>query len=98
MVLGIRGIEESSVYQDIFAKGEAHGRAKAEARGRAEGRVNQARDNVLLVGRKKFGQPDQNARQRIDAINDLVQLESLLENILDVSTWDELLDSQAGSA
>ena len=31
-VLRIRGIEESSVYQEIFAKGEAAGRAKAEAR------------------------------------------------------------------
>jgi hypothetical protein len=25
MILGIRGIEESSVYQDIFSKGEAKG-------------------------------------------------------------------------
>ena len=31
MILGIRGIEESSVYQDIFGKGEAKGRAEGEA-------------------------------------------------------------------
>ena len=31
MVLGIRGIEESSVYQAILKKGEAMGRAKAHA-------------------------------------------------------------------
>jgi hypothetical protein len=31
MILGIRGIEESSVYQDIFAKGEAKGRAQGRA-------------------------------------------------------------------
>ncbi len=35
MILGVRGIEESSVYQDIFAKGEAKGEAK--------GRVERAR-------------------------------------------------------
>ncbi len=32
MVLGIQGIEESSVYQDIFAKGEARGEAGARPR------------------------------------------------------------------
>ncbi len=30
MILGIRGIEESSVYQDIFGRGRAEGRAEAE--------------------------------------------------------------------
>jgi predicted transposase YdaD len=47
MVLGIRDIEESWVYQDILAKGlakglaegEAKGRAEGEAKGRAEGRA-----------------------------------------------------------
>ena len=38
MILGIRGIEESSVYQDIFGKGEAKGRAEGEAKGRGRGR------------------------------------------------------------
>ena len=37
MILGIRGIEESSVYQDIFGKGKAKGRAEGESKGRAEG-------------------------------------------------------------
>ena len=37
MILGIRGIEESSVYQDIFSKGEAKGRAP-RARSRRRGR------------------------------------------------------------
>ena len=36
MILGIRGIEESSVYQDIFGKGKAEGRGRG--RGRREGR------------------------------------------------------------
>jgi predicted transposase YdaD len=39
MILGIRGIEESSVYQDIFSKGEAKGEAKGKIEGKAEGRA-----------------------------------------------------------
>jgi predicted transposase YdaD len=94
MILGIRGIEESSVYQDIFAKGEARG----EAKGRAEGRVDQAREALLLVGSKKLGEPDENVRMRIESIEDDVRLNSLLRRIFDVATWDELLLPHGGSA
>ena len=42
MILGIRGIEESSVYQDIFGKGEAkagpRARPRAGPRARPKGR------------------------------------------------------------
>ena len=41
MILGIRGIEESSVYQDVFAKGEANGEAKGQAKGEAKGRADE---------------------------------------------------------
>ena len=88
MILGIRGIEESSVYQDIFAKGEAKGEARE-----AKGRVEEARLAILRLGRTKFGQPDEGAHATIDAIGDVDQLNSLLERILDVSTWNELLGS-----
>ena len=55
MILGIRGIEESTVYQDIFAKGEARGEAK--------GRVEEAREALLRVGRRKLGEPRQDLRR-----------------------------------
>jgi predicted transposase YdaD len=99
MILGIRGIEESSVYQDIFAKGEAKGRDKGrdEGRdvgrdeGRVEGRIEEARQAVLTVGRKKLGPPDEKALMRIAATDDVDRLNALLERILDVASWDELL-------
>jgi predicted transposase YdaD len=107
MVLGIRGIEDSWVYQDIFAKGRAEGeakgraegviegRAEGEAKGRAEGvvegRAEEARRALLHLGRKRLGQPDEEVRSKIEAINDVDQLNSLLDRILDVAGWEELL-------
>jgi predicted transposase YdaD len=85
MVLGIRGIEESWVYQDIFSKGEA----KGEAKGRAE----EDRAIILRLGRNKFGQPDETVLIKLAAISDLDRLHSLLDRILDASTWEELLAS-----
>jgi hypothetical protein len=113
MVLGIRGIEESSIYQDIFTKGEAKGRAEGEARGRAEGevrgraegeargraegevrgRAEEARKILLRQGRKRLGQPDESVLERIAAISDLDRLDLLLDHLLDVASWDELLAS-----
>jgi hypothetical protein len=83
MVLGIRGIEESSVYQDIFAKGEAKGRAEAAA--------EEDRRILLSLGRVKFGPADGRVEAQIAAIADQAQLDRLLQGILRASTWDELL-------
>jgi hypothetical protein len=91
MILGIRGIEESSVYQDIFAKGEAKGRAEGEAKGRAEGEVEEARKILLGLGRKRLGQPDERVLALVAGISDPDRLNLLLDRILDVASWDELL-------
>ena len=97
MVLGIRGIEESSVYQDIFAKGRAEGEAAAAPRarpsGRAEGEVEEARKTLLRLGRKRLGPLDESLQGRIAAIGDLDRLEHLIDRLLDVASWDELLAS-----
>jgi predicted transposase YdaD len=95
MILGVRGIEESSVYQDIFAKGEAKGEARGRVEGRVEGRAEEARLTILRQGRKKFGPPDDDIRNAIDSIYDLDQLNGLLDRILDVSTWHDLLAPHA---
>jgi hypothetical protein len=95
--LGIRGIEESSVYQDIFAKGLVEGLAEGRVEGRAEGflegRIEEARQAVLQLGRKKIGQPGESVRAVIATITDIDRLNSLLERILEVASWDELLTS-----
>jgi hypothetical protein len=65
MILGIRGIEESSVYQDIFAKGEAAGLAKVAKR-----RAGYVLEILLRIGPRKLGQPSAEVRTKLDAIND----------------------------
>jgi predicted transposase YdaD len=95
IILGIRGIEDSSVYHDIFAKGEAKGLLEGLVEGRAEGliadRTEEGRQAVLRLGRKKLGEPDEEVLTRITAIAHVDRLNSLLERILEVATWDELL-------
>jgi len=105
MVLGIRGIEDSWVYQDIFAKGraegeakgraegEAKGRADGEAKGRAQGFVEEAREILLGLGRKKLGEPDEHVLARIAAISELDRLNILLDRILDAQSWRDLMAS-----
>jgi predicted transposase YdaD len=83
MVLGIRGIEESSVYQDIFAKGAASGRD--------DGRIEEARTVLLRLGRRKLGPVSEAVEARVTALVDLDRLNDLLDRIFDVTTWDDLL-------
>jgi predicted transposase YdaD len=83
MLFGIRGIEESSVYQGILRKGEAKGEAKW--------RIEEAREVLLRHGRKKLGPAGENIKAEINALADLDRLHDLIDRILDVSSWDELL-------
>jgi predicted transposase YdaD len=53
-VLQIRGIEESSIYREIFHKGRRVGKA--------EGKVEGARDTILRLGTRKLGPPPRRSR------------------------------------
>jgi len=86
MLYGIRGIEASSVYQAILHKGEA------------KGAVEEARAILLRQGRKKLGPPGAGVEATIAAIADRDRLHDLIERVLDVDTWDELLAPSDPSA
>ncbi len=75
MILGIRGIEESWVYQDILAEGE----------------LKEARKILLSLGRKRLGQPDEQVLARVAGLGDLKHLNLLIERVYETSSWDELL-------
>lgn len=84
----IPGIEASTVYQDILAKGFAEG----EAKGRAEGRASEARKILLYFGRKRYGEPGADVLTLIEAIEDPERLDQLCKRILDAASWEELLN------
>ncbi len=82
MVLGIQGLEESSVYQGIYSRGKAE----------------EARAVLLRQGRKKWGEPDDRVLATIAGLGDLDRLHLLSERILDATGWDELLAADEPSA
>ena len=45
-----------------------------------------------LQGRKRFGPPDAVIRKALKAITDVARLEQLSERLLEVASWQELLD------
>lgn len=58
-----------------------------------EGRVEGNRRTLLRLGLRKIGEPDQATRIAPFAITDPDRLELLIERLLDVSTWSDLLQT-----
>lgn len=71
----VLGMEESTTYQAIARKE----------------RLAEARQMLLRQGRKLFGPPDDATAAALNAIGDVEKLEELGERILDVGSWQELL-------
>ncbi len=46
---------------------------------------------MLRLGRKRLGMPSTDVQSIIEAESDLARLEALIERLLDVENWDELL-------
>ncbi len=80
-------MRESVTYQAILAEGREEGREV----GRAEGRVEGARETVLRLGRKRYGEPTREVAQALEALTSAEALEALAERILEAENWDELL-------
>lgn len=80
-------LRESHIYQMILEEG----RAKGKLEGKIEGEITGATKVLLKVGSDRFGPPDQATRDAIHAIDDLDQISLLIERLLTVDGWDELL-------
>jgi hypothetical protein len=79
LLQGVQGMKESSTYQAIVAEG------------RAEGRAEEARRLLFLLGQESYGVPDVTTRTAIDAIADVERLEHLVKEMRRASSWHELL-------
>jgi predicted transposase YdaD len=78
---GVRHMEESAGYQAIMR------------RGKAEGLLEGRREDVLLVGRRRFGEPSAEVLAIVNSIRDPQRLGELVVAALDASSWTELLAS-----
>jgi predicted transposase YdaD len=87
LLRGVTGMKESSTYQRIVAEGLAEGRTQ----GLAQGRVEEARRFLLVLGEDKFGSADGQTRAAIDAISDVERLEALWKGVRGAASWQELL-------
>lgn len=59
--------------------------------GRRQGRIEEAQKLLLRLGERRFGPPDTVFRAWIDGIVAVEPLEALIERVLEVSSWQELL-------
>jgi predicted transposase YdaD len=82
----VLGMEESVTYQAIVAKGRQQG---IEI-----GRVQEARANLLRLGREQFqlAAPPR-IRRQLSKIEDRARLEELLTRVLRASSWEELMEA-----
>ncbi|MFM9962889.1 MAG: hypothetical protein ACKV2Q_16895 [Planctomycetaceae bacterium] len=82
---GVRNnMKESSTYQLIVEEGLAEGLAKGFVKARAE--------DILRICTKRLGKPNRKVRESILAICDEARLDKLLDRVLDVESWAELLN------
>lgn len=72
-------MRESSTYQYILQEGKE------------EGRVEEARRMLLLMGGKRLGEPDAQAQAALDAITSHERLEQLATRLFEAESWQELL-------
>ena len=81
---GGRCLEESVTYQAIVEEGVA--------KGIAQGRLEGARRVLLVLGEQQIGTPaDLQTRARIEEIDSLEVLEGLIDRLLSIRHWEQLL-------
>lgn len=83
LLKGVQGMKESDTYLEILEEGAA----QAEPKHRAD----EARRILLMVGGKRFGIPDAQALAKLDTFTSHEQLELLAARLIEVESWQELL-------
>ena len=77
------------------ARGEKIGEERGIGIGEQRGALNEAQSLLLRLAAKRLGEPSEESQARVATIQDKSRLESLFERVLDVETWEELLEGEA---
>ena len=76
-------MKDSVTYQAIVEEGEV--------KGRAEGILQARLEDLLLLGRRRFGDPSAETEIALHGIADADRLARMIAALLDASSWEELL-------
>lgn len=82
-----------TIAEKYIEDGVKIGRAQVMEEGKAEGKLEALLVILLSLGEKLLGKPSKKVRTSITSLNDASRLKSLVMRLPDVSTWDELLNS-----
>ncbi|MBM3994949.1 MAG: hypothetical protein FJ303_12475 [Planctomycetes bacterium] len=82
---GVRAMRDSATFIAILEEGREEGRQ--------EGRLEELKAMILRLGRKLLGEPGGEIRAHLDSVTNVGRLELLLEGIVDVKSWRDLLAS-----
>ena len=74
-------------------EGERRGREEGERLGIEKGESLEAQNLLLRLGRKRLGSPNSLVVDQLSSISDRERLEELCERLLEVQSWQELLES-----
>ncbi len=58
-----------------------------------EGEAKNARKNILLVGEKRLGRPEESLKEQLGGIMDLDRLTRMMSRAVDAISWQEILET-----
>jgi len=89
LISGESHAKVQAMNQTTYEKGIEKGIEKGREQGLEEGLQN----TLIHLGRKRFGIPSREIKAKVLSIQDIARLEQLTERILDVQSWQELLET-----
>jgi hypothetical protein len=74
---GVRAMRDSDTYLAILD----------------EGREEQVKEDILRLGRRRLGPPEEGSLATLNGITDLDRLRRIVDRLLDATSWQDLLDT-----
>jgi flagellar biosynthesis/type III secretory pathway protein FliH len=90
-LMGKNVLELSSTYQALMKEGLEKGIELGKEQGLEQGREQGRRTSLLRIGQRRLGEPSTAITDALTSITKLEQLEALLDRVLEIESWDELI-------